>query len=55
MMTPSGLEEYFQLEGLAYRLVPVKGVNKSWFEYGRIDTDILYENMMNKFTGPGRQ
>ena len=48
-----GLEEYFQLEGLAYRLVPVKGINKSWFEYGRIDTDILYENMMNRFSWKG--
>jgi hypothetical protein len=48
-----GLEEYFQLEGLAYRLVPVRGVNKSWFEYGTIDTDILYDNMMNKFTWTG--
>ncbi len=48
-----GLEEYFQLEGLAYRLVPVKSVNKSWIEYGRIDTDILYENMMNKFVWGG--
>jgi len=48
-----GLEEYFQLEGLAYRLVPVKGVNKSWFEYGRIDTDILYDNLMNKFSWRG--
>ncbi len=48
-----GLEEYFQLEGLAYRLVPVKGVNKGWFEYGRIDTDILYENMMNRFVWQG--
>jgi len=48
-----GLEEYFQLEGLAYRLVPVKGVNKSWFEYGRIDTEILYDNLMNKFSWRG--
>ena len=48
-----GLEEYFQLEGQAYRLVPVKGVNKGWLEYGRIDTDILYENMMNRFQWKG--
>lgn len=48
-----GLEEYFQLEGLAYRLVPVKSENKSWFEYGRTDTDILYDNVMNKFTWRG--
>ncbi len=48
-----GLEPYFQLEGLAYRLVPIRSQNKSWLEYGRIDTDILYENMMNKFTWKG--
>ena len=48
-----GLEEYFQLEGLAYRLVPIKSENKSWFEYGRTDTDILYDNVMNKFIWRG--
>ncbi|MCJ7448079.1 MAG: DUF2723 domain-containing protein [Bacteroidales bacterium] len=48
-----GLEEYFQLEGLAYRLVPIKSDNKSWMDYARIDTDILYENMMNKFVWGG--
>jgi len=48
-----GLEEYFQLEGLAFRLVPIKSVNKNWLEYGRIDTDILYENMMKKFAWGG--
>jgi len=47
-----GLEEYFQLEGLAYRLVPVKGENKGWYEYGRIDNDILYEKIM-KFEWTG--
>jgi hypothetical protein len=48
-----GLEEYFQLEGLAYRLVPIKSQNKSWLDYGRIDTDILYENMDKKFVWGG--
>jgi hypothetical protein len=48
-----GLEEYFQLEGLAFRLVPVKSANKNWLEYGRIDPDILYENMMKKFAWGG--
>ena len=48
-----GLEEYFQLEGLAYRLVPIKSQNKNWLDYGRIDTDILYDNLMNKFTWDG--
>ena len=48
-----GLEEYFQLEGLAFRLVPIKSQNKNWLDYGRIDTDILYENMMKKFVWGG--
>jgi hypothetical protein len=48
-----GLEEYFQLEGLAYRFVPIKSENKSWVEYGRIDPDILYQNMMKKFAWGG--
>lgn len=45
-----GLEDYFQLEGNAYRLVPIKSENRNWLDYGRIDTDILYDNLMNKFT-----
>jgi hypothetical protein len=48
-----GLEEYFQLEGLAYRLVPIKSSNKNWLEYGRVDPDILYTNMMTKFAWGG--
>ena len=48
-----GLEEYFQLEGLAYRFIPVKSPNKSWLDYGGIDTDILYENMVKKFVWRG--
>jgi len=48
-----GLEEYFQLEGLAYRFVPIKSQNKSWLEYGRINTDVMYENMIKKFVWGG--
>lgn len=48
-----GLEEYFQAEGLAYRLVPVRGESRGWVELGRIPTDILYDNMMNKFSWRG--
>ncbi|MFN2378701.1 MAG: DUF2723 domain-containing protein [Bacteroidales bacterium] len=44
-----GLEEYFQLEGSAYRLVPIKSHNNSWLDYGRIDTDILYDHLINRF------
>jgi hypothetical protein len=48
-----GLEEYFQLEGLAFRLVPIKSQNKNWLDYGRIDADILYENLIKKFVWGG--
>jgi len=48
-----GLEEYFQLEGLAYRLVPIRSENRGWLDYGRIDTDILHNNMINKFVWGG--
>lgn len=44
-----GLEEYFQLEGNAYRLVPIKSHNNNWLDYGRIDTDILYDHLINRF------
>jgi len=43
-----GLEDYFQLEGLAYRFVPVKYESKDG-QIGRINTTIMYDNMMNKF------
>jgi len=43
------LEDYFQDEGFAYRLVPIKTPGRSFLNYGRIDTDILYDNLMNKF------
>jgi len=43
-----GFEDYFQLEGAAYRLVPIK-TKHNGYEFGRIDSDILYKNMMNKF------
>jgi hypothetical protein len=50
-----GLEDYFQLEGLAYRLVPIKTVaNKANREIGRIDSDILYNNLMNRFNDHSR-
>lgn len=44
-----GFEKYFQLEGAAYRLVPISSPEADYYDYGRIDTDILYDNMMNKF------
>ena len=49
-----GLEEYFQLEGLAYRLVPLKTSARSSRDIGRIDTDILYKNLMHTFNDHSR-
>ncbi|MBA3707118.1 MAG: tetratricopeptide repeat protein, partial [Bacteroidetes bacterium] len=44
------LAPYLQLEGLAYRLVPVKQNEKeSAQQETRIATDIMYDNFMNKF------
>ncbi|MBL0309231.1 MAG: DUF2723 domain-containing protein [Bacteroidetes bacterium] len=43
-----GLEKYFQLEGLTYRVVPK--VNPSGSPYSAPPrTDVMYENMMKKF------
>lgn len=42
------LDNYFRLDGLAYRLTPVKANNKDG-QTGWIDTGILYDNLMNKF------
>jgi hypothetical protein len=44
-----GLENYFQLEGLAYRLVPITKANAGDGQIGMIDGEILYENIMKKF------
>ena len=40
--------DWLQFEGLAYRLVPIKKQAGSLYA-GHINTDILYENVMNKF------
>jgi hypothetical protein len=40
--------DYLQYEGLAYRFVPIKTVG-SGISMGRIDSDILYDHVMNKF------
>ena len=43
-----GLEKYFQLEGLAYRFVPFLSKSSDG-QTGEVATDIMYENIMNKF------
>ena len=44
----TNLRDYFQCEGFAYRLVPIK-TKYDMMSVGRIDTDDLYDKMMNKF------
>ncbi|PIP55373.1 MAG: hypothetical protein COX07_00275, partial [Bacteroidetes bacterium CG23_combo_of_CG06-09_8_20_14_all_32_9] len=46
------LDDYFRLDGMAYRLTPIKSANKDG-QTGWIDTDILYNNLMNKFVWGG--
>jgi hypothetical protein len=43
----SGLRDYFRLEGFAYRLVPYKTSEKDII--GSVNSDILYDNLMNQF------
>lgn len=46
------LEPYFELHGLAYKIVPVYSQLEQG-EPGGVDTDILFENMVNKFKWGG--
>jgi hypothetical protein len=46
--TYQNLDKYFQLEGLAYRVVPIESP-KSGGRYGSVDTDLMYNNLMNKY------
>ncbi|MFN7311963.1 MAG: DUF2723 domain-containing protein [Bacteroidota bacterium] len=44
------MTDYFQLEGLTYKIIPIKNTEPvDPGSYGRINTDILYENLVNKF------
>ena len=49
-----GLEDYFQLEGFAYKLVPIRTANRSYGETGRINSNRLYHNVMNVFDDHSR-
>lgn len=49
-----GLQNYFQLEGLAYRLVPVKAPKNSNPNLtGQVHTERMYDALMNKFRWGG--
>jgi hypothetical protein len=47
-----GLTQYFQLEGMAYRLIPVIAQNTD-NQTGRINTDILYKRLMEQYDWTG--
>ncbi len=42
------LQEYFQAEGFAYRLVPIKTKVKDG-QIGRVNSKLMYDNIINKF------
>ena len=45
------LNDYFQLEGMAYRFVPIYHKSAaSGIDYGKVNTDIMYDNLVNKFS-----
>ena len=48
-----GLDDYLQLDGTAYRLTPIKTPAESILDVGRIDSDILYDRLMNRFRWEG--
>lgn len=42
------MKDYLQLDGMAFKLVPIYTKNDSnFFEMGRINSDVMYENVMN--------
>lgn len=46
------LQDYFQLQGLSYRVVPIQHQSAQG-QLGSIDVDILFDNMVNKFRWGG--
>jgi len=49
-----GLTPYFQLEGLAYRLVPYKAQSYDG-QTGEVHADIMFDNLINKFVWGGME
>ena len=45
------LQDYFQLEGLAYKLVPIKTVSddEGGINIGKVNEKLMYSNVMEKF------
>lgn len=57
--TYAGLQEYFQVDGLTYHLVPIKTVlsqeAQRMREYGFIDADKMYAQLVDSFTWGGME
>ncbi len=43
-----GLQDYFQLDGFAYRFTPVKTAQSGMY-FGSVNTDMMYQHMMHDF------
>jgi len=51
-----GMQDYMQLEGLGLRIIPVKSKSEEGlyvYGNGRVNTDIVYDNVVNKFMWGG--
>jgi hypothetical protein len=48
-----GLSNYLQLEGITFRLVPVKQSEAEAAEGGMVNTEVMYDNIMTKFKWGG--
>ncbi|KAA3652922.1 MAG: DUF2723 domain-containing protein [Bacteroidetes bacterium] len=48
-----GLEDYFRAEGMAYRLVPIKKAPNPDGNPGYVNSEILYDRLMNDFKWGG--
>ncbi len=44
-----GLRDYLQFDGFGYRVVPIRTPSTSVMNAGRIDPEVLYDNLMNKY------
>ena len=44
-----GLDKFFKMEGLAYRIVPIDTLPEGGSDYGELNADKMYNNVMNRF------
>ncbi len=44
-----GLQDYLQFDGVAYRLVPIRTPAADAWSVGRIDPDLMYDNLRNVY------